>query len=221
MTAPVAAGEEGTQDSGAPPLPASPRRSEKEVSRLEAFSDGVMAIAITLLVIELHVPSPDTEDLLADMLAQWPSYFAFLSSFMTILIAWMNHHRFVRLLAGIDGPFMFLNGLLLMSISLFPYATAVVATHILGSQAQTAELFYAGDGLFVAAAFFGSWRYATKGRRLVKPSIRQEDLDKMGSQWRWGPIVYLLAMGLAFVSPLAAFGLCAALPVFFAVTVKL
>lgn len=195
--------------------------SEKEAARLEAFSDGVMAIAITLLVIELHVPSAETEDLLADMLHEWPSYFAFVSSFLTLLIAWMNHHRFVRLLAGIDGPFMFLNGLLLMSISLFPFATVVVATHILGPQALTAQLFYAGDGLFVAVAFFASWRYATKGRRLVKSTVRQEELDKMGSQWRWGPVVYLLAMGLAFVSPLAAFGLCAALPVFFGVTVKL
>ena len=94
-----------------------------ETARIEAFSDGVFAIAITLLVLDLKVPRGLAEGrTLADaLLAQWPAYLAFASSFMTILIMWVNHHRIFTLVGRSDERLIFYNGLLLMGVTVVPF----------------------------------------------------------------------------------------------------
>ncbi|HEX9709923.1 MAG TPA: TMEM175 family protein [Candidatus Thermoplasmatota archaeon] len=205
--------------------PAAPREvatpREKDTLRVEAFSDGVMAIAITLLVIELHVPDASTKDLTAALADEWPSYLAFITSFLTILIVWINHHRIFCLLGRIDAPLLFLNGMLLLAVAFIPYATAVLATHILGPEARTAALLYAGTGLFLALTFNGLWRYAAGGRRLIQESAPQREVDAINREYWAGPIFYGAAVGLAFVFPLGSFALCTVLAGFFAVTAKL
>src|SRR6266516_2431729 len=92
-------------------------QQDKETGRLEAFSDGVFGIAITLLVLEIKVPhSPDLHDkatLLEALAKQWPAYVAYVISFLTVLIMWMNHHKVFRHIRRGDGTLLLLNGLLL------------------------------------------------------------------------------------------------------------
>ena len=105
--------------------------ASSETARIEAFSDGVFAIAITLLVLDLKVPRdlPDGRTLAGALLAQWPAYMAFASSFMTILIMWVNHHRIFTLVGRSDSRLLFFNGLLLMGVTVVPFPTALVAEY--------------------------------------------------------------------------------------------
>ena len=95
-------------------------------SRLEAFSDGVFAIAATLLVLELHVPATGTGPLWPQIVAQWPSYACYVVSFLTIGIIWVNHHALFALIVKVDLPMLLLNLLLLMIIALLPFPTALL-----------------------------------------------------------------------------------------------
>src|SRR5262249_42578260 len=108
------------------PLSGPSREELRESERLEAFSDGVFAIAITLLVLELKVPPRDA-DLAAALLSGWPSYVAFLTSFATIGIMWLNHHRLFTTIRRVDHGTLVLNGLLLLGVTALPFPTAIVA----------------------------------------------------------------------------------------------
>ena len=108
--------------------------SEKETGRLEAFSDGVFAVAITLLVFSLQVPSPSdnirtSSELVGYLLNHWPSYLAFFISFATILIMWISHHNMFKLIHKSDTLFMFANGFLLLLVTTVPFPTQLVATY--------------------------------------------------------------------------------------------
>jgi Endosomal/lysosomal potassium channel TMEM175 len=125
-------------------------------SRLEAFSDGVLAIAITLLVIEIRPPEVHEGERLAHALwAQWPSYVAYLVSFLTIGVIWLNHHRIFEQVARVDGPLLLLNLNLLLWTALIPFPTAVVAEHLggAGEAARTASALYSGVLLLMGLAF--------------------------------------------------------------------
>ncbi|PYP18565.1 MAG: hypothetical protein DMD54_04890 [Gemmatimonadetes bacterium] len=111
--------------------------------RVEAFSDGVFAIAITLLILEIRVPHVE-HGLWAGLLALWPSYVAFLLSFVVILIEWVNHHELLRNVRGVSYPYLFANGLLLLTVTFVPFPTAVLAAYLGTSEAKTAVAFYCG-----------------------------------------------------------------------------
>jgi hypothetical protein len=124
-------------------------------SRLEAFSDGVLAIAITLLVIEIRPPALHQGETLAHALwAQWPSYVAYLVSFLTIGVIWLNHHRIFDQVIRVDGPLLLLNLNLLLWTALIPFPTAVVAEHLGdgGEAARTASALYSGVLLVMGLA---------------------------------------------------------------------
>ena len=104
-----------------------------ETARLEAFSDAVIAIAMTILVLDLRVPILEvvtSKNLVSAILDQWPSYFAFALSFTTILIMWINHHARLSLVQRIDGLLMFANGFLMMAIVALSYPTALVGEYL-------------------------------------------------------------------------------------------
>src|SRR5437867_4098529 len=92
-------------------------RDEKETARVEAFSDGVFAIAITLLILEIKVPPEAGTDLGRALLAEWPSFIAFVTSFATIGIMWLNHHRLFGLIGQVNHALLVLNGLLLLGVT--------------------------------------------------------------------------------------------------------
>src|SRR5438093_6711013 len=109
-----------------------PRREPYSTQRVEAFSDGVFAIAVTLLVLDVRVPRglPQTTRLTDALLANWPSYFAFLTSFATIGIMWVNHHRLFVCIARADHGLLIWTGLLLLGITFVPFLTALIVEYI-------------------------------------------------------------------------------------------
>ncbi|HEY7295511.1 MAG TPA: TMEM175 family protein, partial [Dehalococcoidia bacterium] len=125
---------------------------ERETARLEAFSDGVFAIAITLLVLDLKVPpaGEGAKRLGPALLDEWPAYLAYLGSFLSILIMWVNHHQQFRHIAHVDHGLLLLNGLLLMAVTVVPFPTSVLSEHIAHRDERAAAVFYSGTFLVTA-----------------------------------------------------------------------
>jgi uncharacterized membrane protein len=142
--------------------------------RVELFSDAVMAIAITLLVLQLDTEHGDGT--LADRLGrQWPLYVSYLLSFVNIGTVWLNHHSIFSRLSGVDHGLVLLNLLLLLVISVLPFPTRVLGDALQGADfadQRTAALLYAGTFLFAATAFCGLWLWAARGRRLLSRGMR-------------------------------------------------
>jgi len=193
---------------------------EKETGRVEAFSDGVFAIAITLLVLDMKVPTAASiagkRTLLQALLAQWPVYLSYLLSFLTVLIMWMNHHKIFLHIRRSDHPFLLLNGLLLMGVTFVPFPTAILAAHINQPGARVAGGVYSGTFLAIAILFDLLWRYASRGHRLLARNHDTETVKAITRQYRFGPSLYLLAFLLTFASVWASIGMCLALAIFFA-----
>jgi uncharacterized membrane protein len=172
-----------------------------ETNRLEAFSDGVFAIAITLLVLEIKVPPPDTA-LGAALLQLWPSYLAYVVSFLVIGAIWINHHAMFHHIVRVDGTLLLLNVLHLMLIAFLPFPTAVLAEAFhRATDEPIAAAFYGGIltviGLFVNAM----WRYAARGEGLLSPHITATKIRKLNRQFLVGPTVYAIATVVALVMP--------------------
>jgi uncharacterized membrane protein len=176
-------------------------------SRTEAFSDGVFAIAITLLVLEIQAPKGST-DLWHDLGRLWPSYTAFAVSFFTIGVIWVNHHsqfeRFVRA----DRTLLFLNLLLLFWVAFIPFPTSVVAEQFRqGRHEDVALAVYSATFLAMGLSFFAMWTYAARAR-LVDETVTPEQVRLLTRRNMLGEVGYATAVGLAFVSAAASFALC-------------
>ena len=184
--------------------------------RLEAFSDGVFAIAATLLVLELRVP-PETTDLPAALLRLWPAYAAYLVSFLTIGIIWVNHHTLLEHCARVDRRFLYLNRLLLVAVGIVPFPTALVDQYILSEQGATAALVVYGlGGLLIAIAFTGVFLYATHDHRVVGDRAAARRIREEGRLFPIGLGAYVLGIALAFVAPLASLAIYALTALFYA-----
>jgi uncharacterized membrane protein len=173
--------------------------SSNETARIEAFSDGVFAIAITLLILEIQVP-PKTPHggLRAALVDLWPSYLAFLASFMTIGVMWLNHHRLFTLIGRRDDWLIAFNLIVLLGVTWLPFPTALLAEHLQGPHLdqQTAAMVYAGSFFALAIMFNVLWRYA------VRAKIVYEDLNValITKQYSLGPILYAALVVIAFFS---------------------
>ena len=188
-------------------------------NRLEAFSDGVFAIAITLLVLDIHVPDPTaTADLAEELGAQWPSYVAYAVSFLTIGIIWINHHAVIRRLRAVDHGILTLNLVLLMFVGILPFTTALMAAYLKEGQGDhLAAAIYGGSFLVMSIAF------AALNRHILvrKPTLLVEPMDEAQrrtilTRFVSGLVPYLLATILALVSSYVTIGICAAIAVFYA-----
>jgi uncharacterized membrane protein len=191
----------------------------KETGRMEAFSDGVIAIAITLLVLDIKVPRelPESASLLSALLGQWPSYFAFATSFATIGIMWINHHRIFSQIKRSDQVLLVLNGLLLMCITFVPFPTALLAEYLGEPDQRTAALVYSGTFVVTAIIYNLLWRYASHNNRLLDQRSNPAEVRGISRQYAFGPLFYLAAFVLAFWSALASLALNLLLAVFFAI----
>ena len=195
----------------------------KETARVEAFSDGVFAIAITLLVLELKVPHARELEatggrLVPALLAQWPSYFAYLTSFLMILVMWVNHHMLFTHIRRTSQPFLYLNGLLLLVVTFVPFPTALLAEYVERPEAPVAAAIYAGTSVVLAIAFNLLWRHASGAGRLLDGRANATEVAAITRQYLTGPVLYFLALVLAFVWVPASVGLCLALGIYFALT---
>jgi uncharacterized membrane protein len=188
-------------------------------ARLEAFSDGVLAIAITLLVLDIHVPQPQAGSSLAHELGrQWPSYAAYLTSFLTIGVIWINHHAMIRRLGEVDHTIMTLNLVLLLTIGLLPFTTALAAAYVKQSHGQhLAVAVYSGSFLLMAVAFATTNRYIL----LAKPELHRVELSEQKRHEilrrnTVGLVPYAIATALAALSSYASLAICGALALFYA-----
>ncbi|MDA4116963.1 MAG: TMEM175 family protein [Thaumarchaeota archaeon] len=194
------------------------KSDERETVRLEAFSDGVFAFAITLLVLYLKDPVlTGGGGLFQGLLDQWPTFFAFVTSFMTILIMWIGHHETFTYIKRIDRRFMFLNGFLLFFVTLTPFTTSLVADHILSSDSGTAAAVYSGSFLLLSVAWNLLWRHASRHNRLLDREVPPSVVQAMARNFYVGPICYTAALLIAPVSGISSVVLVFAVAVFFAV----
>jgi TMEM175 potassium channel family protein len=188
-------------------------------SRLEAFSDGVLAIAITLLVIDIRPPELGEGETLAHALwAQWPSYVAYLVSFLTIGVIWLNHHRIFDQVARVDGPLLLLNLDLLLWTALIPFPTAVVAEHLGdgGEAARTASALYSGVLLVMSLAFGALFAWITHTDRLLHRLPPPEVVRAARLRFMLGLVVYAAALALSWVSAPLALALCGLMALYYA-----
>jgi uncharacterized membrane protein len=172
--------------------------------RLEAFSDGVFAIAITLLVLEISVPEEIEDGLLDAFLDQWPSYLAYLVSFATIGAAWLAHTAITHFLQGVDAILVRLNLLLLLLVSFLPFPTGLVAERIRNHEAERVATTILGINLLLVALVVSAmWRYAIR-RRLVRPDADDEEVRRLTHRLTPGLAGYLGLILLSLLLPLVA-----------------
>ena len=197
---------------------------EKETGRLESFSDGVFAVAITLLVVDLKVPLVDVKTaspslgLALALLGQWPSYLTFVTSFATILIMWVNHHTIFKLIQRTDTHFLFVNGFLLLLVTSVPFPTALVAQYLTTPAAKTACAVYAGVFVLINMAYNALWWSASSHQRLLKASVSRVQVQKLTRNYALGFPLYLLAVLLAFWNASVSLGICFILWILWMVT---
>jgi uncharacterized membrane protein len=194
-------------------------RSDADPGRLEAFSDGVFSIAITLLVLEIGVPDVDRGGSLWSALGdQWPSYAAYVVSFLVIGIMWANHHTLFGYIARVDRTLIFLNLMLLLVVALIPWPTKLVAAYLDqgGSQAKTAVAVYSLVNVAMAVAFTTFWWYVNRRQHLLHADVDKNAARATVPRFALGLVVYPLTVVLAFVSPVGTLAVHGALALYYA-----
>jgi uncharacterized membrane protein len=190
-------------------------------SRLEAFSDGVFAVAITLLALNLTVAGPGpagTPSLTDQLQAHWPAFLAYLISFFMIGIVWVNHHALVRSITAVDRTLLFLNLVLLLFVVLIPFATATVADYLTKNDwdANVAMALYGGVFLGMSIGFGSIFEWTLHGRRVYQP-LPPDKHWPARARFVGGGLVYLVAIIIALFSAVAAFVLIALVAVYYIV----
>jgi len=180
----------------------------KSLVRLAAFSDGVFAIAITLLILEIKVPPIDsihsTSDLVDSIFHLWPSFFAFLYSLGGILVQWIFHHNILNLLDKTSRPFLYTNGFLLLTIVFFPFPTAFLAEYINTDYAMPAIVFYGSVSVINALAWFLFYRSLDKPKALRTSAFSNELLNKIKKSNYSSLVIYTTTTVLAVWFPYIA-----------------
>ena len=199
--------------------------NEKETNRLEAFSDGVFAVAITLLVLNIKIPGidmptgtlPGDTDLWHTLGNEWPMLAAYITSFATIGIMWLNHHRLFTHIKRINTVLVLLNLLLLLFIVFVPVPTALLAEYVERPDQHAAAILYSGTFFLTACCFNLLWRYASYHDRLLGKDADPRAVAAISRQYLFGPLVYLIAFALAWVNTTATIIVSFVLALFFAI----
>ena len=189
-----------------------------ETGRLEAFSDGVFAIAVTLLILAVGIDQARASGSLSHQLIHlWPAYIAYAVSFVTVGIMWINHHELFRHFAGADRIQLLLNTLLLMLIAFTPFPTRVVAQFAhTESDRRAAALLYGLNFTITAILFLAVWMYGS--RRLLRPDADPREVTGITRSYLPGAPLYGTATLIAFASPIASLIMFAAIALFYAIS---
>jgi uncharacterized membrane protein len=186
--------------------------------RLEAFSDGVFAVAITLLALDLVVAGPDPghAHLLHQLQEHWPAFAAYVISFFTIGIIWVNHHVLVRSITVVNRPLLFLNLLLLLFVVLIPFGTATAAEYLTvgNSDAKVAMALYSAVFVGMSAGFGSIFEWTLHGERVYEP-VPADQRWAARVRFVGGGVVYMIAFIVALFSPIASFVLIALVAVYY------
>ena len=169
--------------------------------RLESFSDGVIAVAITLLSLDLAVKGPGHGTLAHQLTHLWPSFASYAVSFLVIGIIWINHHSLFSNLEKIDRVSLFLNLLLLLFVVAIPFATATMAEYlrVAGTDSHLSAALYAIVSLAMGLAFAMMFQWAFR-HGLFRTTLDHRTRKTAFVRFSIGNLAYLLAIGLAFVS---------------------
>jgi uncharacterized membrane protein len=182
--------------------------SRWDTGRTEAFSDGVFAFAITLLVLDIQVPESDFNDLWRGIAHQWPSYLGYATSFLTVGGIWLVHHGIFRRVQFANRRVMTVNLVLLMAVALLPFPTKLVAEAIRNSSAESAAvIFYRGWLLVISLIFSSLWASIASDCGLLKPDVSEKEVNAIARATTPKLGFYVAVIVLAFVAPkVAAFG---------------
>lgn len=180
----------------------------KENARIEAFSDGVFAIAITLLILEIKVPPYESihsvSDLWKGLYQLWPSYFAFVLSFGIILVSWVNHHYLFNVIDKSSRTFLYANGLLLFTITFMPFPTALLAQYIGTEYAKPAIAFYCAGGVVNSIGWIMLLKTVIKPKLLLRQGVNPELIYGIRRTTQIGFVVYAISTALSFWLPTVA-----------------
>ena len=182
-------------------------------SRLEAFADGVFAIAATLLI--LNVAVAEGKPLGGELQRIWLSYAAYAITFTTIGVIWINHHLVMHQVARVDRLFQVLNVLFLMVIAFIPFPTRLLALYITTGDAKAAALAYGVTLTLTAVLFNALWWYAAAGHRLIRADADPKVITGIGRSYLPGPFIYSVATVVALISPQASAALYALIALFY------
>lgn len=185
-------------------LTGSSRGPVAATNRIEAFSDGVFSIVITLLILDIHVPSitsVGTQSLGHALLLQWPSYAAYIVSFLLVGGVWANHHVMFRRIRIADHAIVVWNTLHLMFTAVVPFTTALLSAYVLGTleQRRLAALIYSGVLTLAGICYSTLWRHAIR-EHLLEPWVTPKEARNLALHWALAPACYAVAFGVAFVS---------------------
>jgi uncharacterized membrane protein len=183
-------------------------------SRLEAFSDGVFAIAATLLILNVAVTSAPLD---RELIRIWPSYVAYAIAFITIGVIWANHHTVVDQVAKVNRTFLLLNVIFLMLVAFLPFPTRLLAENINADGARAAAIAYGIDVTLTAVMFNAVWWYAAGRRRLLRADCDPRVVSGISRSFVPGPFIYLAATLVALASPQASAALFALIPIVYVV----
>lgn len=175
--------------------------AERDPARLLTFSDGVFAIAVTLLILEVRPPQ-DTRDLLHGLLSLWPSYLSYAVTFLLIGQMWVNHHVMFDHIRAVDRMVLFLNTMLLMVIAFLPFASSVLATAFdSGHGRRSAVVFYGIAFEAVAALFNVLWEYVRRSRHLLQQTLGPDDTVAIGGRYRLALVWIAVGTALGLLHP--------------------
>lgn len=170
-------------------------------NRLEAFSDGVFAVAITLLVLNLQVPqigaSMVSSKLTSELGLLWPKFLIYALSFVVVGIYWVGHHNTFHYIIRSDRTLLWINLLLMMCIVFIPFPTALIGQY---PEQQISVVIYASTLVITGLMLQLLWWYATSGYRLVEREIDPQLVQRATRRNVIGPLIYLLAIGISFLS---------------------
>jgi uncharacterized membrane protein len=188
-----------------------------ETGRVDAFSDGVFTIAISLLVLELRIPAESPDGLWQELGRQWPSYAAYVVTFLVIGIMWVNHHTMFGLIRRVDRTILYLNLALLMTVAVLPWPTAMMAEYLrAGADSHAAAAVYGMVMMLHSFCFQGLWWHLTKTGHLFDRRVDLPAARALRRRFALGSVVYPLTLALAFVSALATLALLGLMAVYYA-----
>ncbi|QOG04527.1 TMEM175 family protein [Flavobacterium sp. MDT1-60] len=195
---------------------------EKETVRIENFSDAVFAIAITLLILDLHTPDTSTikngTELLIFLKGEWTSYLAFTLSFFSIFIMWVNHHKIFKQIYSRNTAIMFSNGLILFLVTAVSYPTALLARFFEGEASNIAVAIYTGIFVLINLSYNLLWFTASSNKKLLRPEITNSVIKKIRNNYLYGFPTYVIAFVISFQFPAIALSINIILLVFWAVS---
>ena len=200
---------------------------DKDTGRLEAFSDGVFAVAITLLVLNIKIPGLDSPgQFLADkalwplLSNQWPMLVAYTTSFATVGIMWINHNRLFQQIKHADTGLQLLNLLLLLIIVILPVPTALSAEYLIRLDQHAAAIIYCATFFLMSCSFDLLWYYAAHHNRLLGKDADKHEVVAISQQYLFGPLCYSIAFGIAWINTPICIIFCFFLALFFALPAR-